>query len=150
MLLGEYIIRRRNRFSCWGRFDPCGALSGHLLADDIEDVVHVPDEVELNDGCPDQTLLFPCFRGVFQLKVCSEGGGQVDSRQGAFASRFPDRNAKKGQADETVDCQYQAGDHSNHKNGEERGHAVITVDHTAPLSSVAKWRPMTRSNACRI
>lgn len=99
------------------------------MADDIEDVVHVPDEVELNDGCPDQTLLFPCFRGVFQLKVCSEVGGQVDSRQGAFASRFPDRNAKKGQADETVDCQYQAGDHSNHKNGkgEERGHAVITV-----------------------
>lgn len=41
---------------------------------------------------------------------------------------------KKGQADETVDCQYQAGDHSNHKNGEgeERGHAVITVDPHCP------------------
>ena len=47
-----------------------GGLDGHFVAEDIEDAVHVLDEVELDDGRPDQTFLFPGPRGVFQLEIC--------------------------------------------------------------------------------
>jgi hypothetical protein len=50
--------------------NPGGSLNGHLVIEDIEDVVHVLDEVELDDGGPDQTFLFPGSRRVFQLEVC--------------------------------------------------------------------------------
>ena len=61
------------------------------MAEDIEDAVHVLDEVELDDGRPDQTFLFPGPRGVFQLEICE--ADDTHTRR----ITVPDRNKYRGQ-----------------------------------------------------
>ena len=76
MFLGKLVVGVRDDFGVRIGL----VLSGQLLVDDIEDVVHVPDEVELNDGRPDEPFLFPRSGCVLQLKVCLGGGwerGQI-------------------------------------------------------------------------
>lgn len=74
VLLGKPVIHRGNITS---RTGPGGSLNGHFLIEDIKDAVYAPDEVELDDGCPDQTFLFPSPRGIFQLEVCGVDGARV-------------------------------------------------------------------------
>ena len=73
------------------------------MTKDIKNAVYVLDEVELDDGCPDQPFLFPGPRGVFELEVCRVDGASI---------MVPDRNTNRGQHGakgegvETVDRQH--------------------------------------------